>query len=153
MQMILFYSIYIHNPFYNMNTVYLDNGQPINPLGSAWVDFGLGGFLQKSDNAEWKALAGENMGKHRIPTLRNVDKRPGPGVVKAHMHNGFFKSLEDVVHFYNTRDTKTWPAPEVNQNIENEFTGNLLLTKDEEKAIVAFMKTLSDGYVMKPGNR
>jgi cytochrome c peroxidase len=140
------------NPFYRMNTVYLDNGEPINPLGPAWIDFGLGAFLLESSNPEWQAMAAENMGKHRIPTLRNVDKRPGPGNVKAYMHNGVFKSLEDVVHFYNTRDSKPWPAPEVNSNIENEFTGNLLLTKDEEKAIVAFMKTLSDGYVVKNRN-
>ena len=141
------------NPFYQMNTVYLDNGNPINPQGSAWIDYGLGAFLQKSSNPEWQAMAAENMGKHRIPTLRNVDKRPGPGIVKAYMHNGVFKSLEEVVHFYNTRDTKPWPAPEVNQNMEHEFTGNLSLTSDEEKAIVAFMKTLSDGYVVKTSNR
>lgn len=141
------------NPFYRMNTVYLDNGQPINPLGSAWIDYGLGGFLQETTNPpEWRAMAAENMGKQRIPTLRNVDKRPGPGNVKAYMHNGVFKSLEEVVHFYNTRDVAQWPAPEVNQNIERDMTGNLSLTSAEEKAIVAFLKTLSDGYMAKPGN-
>ena len=35
-------------------------------------------------------------------TLRNVDKRPGKGFTKAYMHNGVFKSLETVMHFYNT---------------------------------------------------
>jgi len=141
------------NPFYMMNSVYLDNGEPVNPLGPDWIDYGLGGFLEETTNPEWQAMAQENMGKHRIPTLRNVDKRPGKGNIKAYMHNGVLKSLEDVVHFYNTRDVKPWPAPEVNQNIERDMTGNLLLSIDEEKAIVAFLKTLSDGYAEKPGNR
>ena len=37
--------------------------------------------------------------------MRNVDMRPRPDFVKAYMHNGYFKSLKAVVHFYNTRDT------------------------------------------------
>lgn len=41
-------------------------------------------------------------GWFRNMTLRNVDKRPGEGFTKAYMHNGVFKSLESVVHFYNT---------------------------------------------------
>jgi cytochrome c peroxidase len=44
------------------------------------------------------------LGKFKVPTLRNVDKRPNTSFVKAYGHNGYFKSLEDIVHFYNTRD-------------------------------------------------
>jgi cytochrome c peroxidase len=40
----------------------------------------------------------------QVQTLRNVDMRPCPTFVKAHMHNGYLKSLKEVVHFYNTRD-------------------------------------------------
>ena len=40
----------------------------------------------------------------KVPTLRNVDKRPSPGFVKAFGYNGYFKSLKEIVHFYNTRD-------------------------------------------------
>ena len=36
--------------------------------------------------------------------MRGVDKRPSPDFVKAYMHNGVFKSLKDVVHFYNKRN-------------------------------------------------
>lgn len=43
-----------------------------------------------------------NPGWFRNATLRNVDKRPGKGFTKAYMHNGVFKSLETVTHFYNT---------------------------------------------------
>jgi hypothetical protein len=43
-------------------------------------------------------------GRFRVPTSRNVDKRPRPDFVKAYGHNGYFESLKEIVHFYNTRD-------------------------------------------------
>jgi len=135
------------NPFYDMDEVYLDDGSPINPMGDMWIDKGLGGFLNTFPEGSFeKNKAAENMGKHKVPTLRNVDKRPGNGFTKAYLHNGVFKSLKEVVHFYNTRDVETWPPPEVAANVNTEELGNLGLTEDEEDAIVAFMKTLSDGY-------
>lgn len=132
------------NPFYDMDTVYLDDGSPINPEGAAWIDPGLGGFLLT--RPEWSYLAVVNMGKHKVPTLRNVAKGPGKNFPKAFTHNGVFKSLEEVVHFYNTRDVEAWPPPEVAANVNTDELGNLGLTAEEEAAIVAFMKTLSDGY-------
>jgi cytochrome c peroxidase len=132
------------NPFYEMDEQYDSDGNPFNPDGDTWVDLGLGGFL--STRPEWAAMAAENMGKHKVPTLRNVDKRPGNNFLKAYMHNGVFKTLEEVVHFYNTRDAETWPPPEVPENVNTGELGDLGLTGEEEAAIVAFMKTLSDGY-------
>ena len=92
-------------------------------------------------------------GKHKIPSLRNV------AVTAPYEHNGVFKTLEQVVHFYNTRDTlgwvidnneagfgvTGWPKPEVSENI-NTTIGNLGLKPEEEEAIVAFLKTLTDNY-------
>jgi len=119
-----------------------------NPDGAEWIDPGLGGFLKEAGysadiyEAQW--------GKHKVPTLRNVDRRPDDGFVKAFGHNGVFKSLEDIVHFYNTRDVEDWPESEVSENINTDELGDLELTPEEEAAIVAFMKTLSDGYVPAP---
>ena len=62
------------NPFYAMDEVYLDNGDPINPEGADWIDPGLGGFLQT--RPEWEDMADANMGKHKVPTLRNVGLAP-----------------------------------------------------------------------------
>ncbi len=90
------------------------------------------------------------MGKHKVPTLRNVAKAPTPNFPKAYMHNGVFKTLKEVVHFYNTRDVDpSWPAPEVADNINTDELGNLGLSDQEEDAVVAFMETLSDGYINK----
>jgi cytochrome c peroxidase len=57
--------------------------------------------------------------------------------------------LQEIVHFYNTRDVPDagWPAPEVADNVNKIELGNLNLNHGEELAIVAFLKTLSDGYV------
>jgi len=141
------------NPFYEMDEVYLGDGSPINPMGADWVDYGLGGFLAGHSNPDWQAMADENMGKHKVPTLRNVGKANGNGFPKAYMHNGVFKSLEEVVHFYNTRDVDgagwngvPWADPEVPENVNTDELGNLGLTDEEEDALVAFLETLSDGY-------
>ena len=128
------------NPFYHM---------PYNPDGENWVDTGLGGFLQAAGYAE--TVWGPEWGKQKVPTLRNVDLRPAKKFVKAYSHNGYFKSLEEIVHFYNTRDVPGvgWPVPEVAANINMAEMGNLGLNRGEELAIVAFLQTLSDGYVPK----
>ena len=139
------------NPWYRMDS-------KSNPAGKAWVDRGLGGFL--ATVPRFAGRADENLGKHKVPTVRNVDLRPHPEFVKAYMHNGVMKTLKEVVHFYNTRDTKPvcsatdmplpgtncWPAPEIADNVNTEELGDLGLTEDEEWAIVAFMRALSDGW-------
>jgi cytochrome c peroxidase len=149
------------NPFYDMDEEFLDNGEPINPEGRDWVDPGLGGFLVT--RPEWANRAAENLGKMKVPTLRNVGKGFGEGFPKAYAHNGYFKSLKSITHFYNTRDVKPtcpdpftlekdalrmgcWPAPEVTENVNTDELGNLGLTTEEEDAIVTFMMILSDGY-------
>ena len=133
------------------NPVYLTN--------PGFIDKGLGGFL--ASRPDYAQFAEQNKGKVKVPTLRNVDKRPSPDFVKAFGHNGYFKSLEAIVHFYNTRDVlprcetvgspnpgvNCWPAPEVSANINTAELGNLKLSPAEEDALVAFLKTLSDGYM------
>ena len=128
-------------------------GTPKNPENPVYdddpdfIDTGLGGFLMT--RKEHQHLAYENWGKHKVPTLRNVGKGPNENFPKAYMHNGVFKSLKEVVHFYNTRDVEEWPDPEVAKNVNDAELGDLGLTDAEEDAIVAFMHTLSDGYKLK----
>jgi len=140
-----------------------------NPAGEAYVDTGVGSFLRslQSDSGQlnpdsvWVKLAPKFDAKFQVPTLRNVDMRPTPSFVKAYMHNGYFKSLKEVVHFYNTRDVLAkcqandpgekvtcWPASEDSTNLNKRQLGNLKLTEQEEDALVAFLKTLTDGYLV-----
>jgi cytochrome c peroxidase len=127
----------LENPFYTIPKNW-------NPDQEAWIDYGLGGFLK---GAGFPAEVYEpELGKQKVPTLRNVDLRPYPEFVKAYGHNGYFKSLEEIVHFYNTRDVETWPAAEYADTMNTDELGDLDLTAAEEATIVTFMKTLSDGY-------
>ncbi len=114
------------NPTYRM-------ARPFNPQGKKFVDLGLGPIIgDPSQN-----------GKVKVPTLRNVDKRPSPSFVKAYMHNGIFKSLKDVVHFHNARDVEGLAA-DVPANVDDLNVGHLGLTDAEENDIVAFLKALTD---------
>jgi len=143
-------------------------GYVANPAGRSYIDGGVGSFLVKSNllsapsipDAQWLPLAPQNKGRFQVPTLRNVDKRPYPDFVKAYCHNGYFKSLKKIVHFYNTRDAllrchandpgegvTCWPAPESTANMNTKTVGNLGLTDTEEDELVSFMQTLTDGYM------
>ena len=147
---------------------------PENPFSIAnpdWRDPGLAGFLETVPN--YAKYASTNLGKQKVPTLRNVglgscEALEADGcIVKAYTHNGYFKSLKGIVHFYNTRDVKPscesmsifdateavalandcWPDPEVADNVNTDELGNLGLTDEEEDALVAFMQAMSDGYL------
>ena len=138
------------------NPVYLARGWE-------WLDEGLGGFLES--RPEYAGMAEEYMGSQKVPTLRNVNLRPDPAFVKAFAHNGYFKTLKGIVHFYNTRDVKPvcddpfttaadamdngcWPEAEFTESVNDDELGNLKLSDEQEDAIVAFLKTLSDGYMI-----
>jgi cytochrome c peroxidase len=119
----------------------------------------LGAVLRHDDTLREQANA--NIRKFKVPTLRNVDRRPDPEFVRAYMHNGYFRSLEQVVDFYNTRDLKLrcsnrftdvetaeqegcWPEPGIANTINTGDLGNLGLNDQESADLVAFLKALSD---------
>lgn len=131
----------------------------INPDGDNWVDEGLGDVLRHDDTL--REQANDNIGKFKVPTLRNTDQRPSADFVRSYMHNGYFRSLEQVVDFYNSRDTKPrcsdrftdaetaerlgcWPEPEISANLNRSELGNLGLSAQEQTDLVSFLKTLSD---------
>jgi len=180
------------NRFYGM-TDKASNPAGYNPLGKNFIDYGLGGFMYPKmgkpagDLAEGDPLMID--GTFKAPSLRNVDKRPNLSTTKAYMHNGVFKTLQQVVHFYNTRNLTSvsgevidftkpnpyaglkgkplWPVPEypsaltlINPqglpgsnergNPASEQIGNMQLLASDEADLVAFLRTLSDGYWKKP---
>jgi hypothetical protein len=111
-------------------------------------------------------------GQMQVSSVRNVamtppqcptTEAPGPYFQKAFFHNGYIKSLKQLVHFYNTRDlfaynvtsgncpagttekVDCWPMPEVRNNLDMTV-GNLGLTDQEENLVVIAMQTLTDGF-------
>lgn len=110
-----------------------------NGKGADFVDNGL--FDNpKVDDPELK-------GAFRVSSLRNI------AVTAPYMHNGVFRNLETVVHFYNSRDVAgalnpetqaPWAAAEIDATKNVDELGDLGLTDAEVKAIVAFLNTLTD---------
>ena len=155
------------DPFYHNIGIPYNRKIPNNP----GPDKGLGGH----------AVDSQFDGEFRTPTLRNVDLRPNKRFIKAYGHNGYFKSLESIVHFYNTADVdgetaarfgivrcpsekkmteaeakraNCWPEPETKGDrlAIPAVVGDLHLNSCDESAIVAYLKTLSDTKrVRKPG--
>jgi cytochrome c peroxidase len=124
-----------------------------------YFDLGLCG-PDRTDLREHK----EYCGRFKTPSLRNVALR------KVYFHNGGFDSLEQVVRFYVQRDTaphKWYPQKpgggvhtfddqpagmEANVNMEAPFGGKPgdqpALNEREIADVVAFLKTLTDGYAV-----
>ena len=164
-------------------------GFTLNPDGFGWRDLGIGNFLRSGpgtfpnpNQPDWLSLAPSVDGQMQVMTARDVALTPPqcptteagtgkPYFQKEFFHNGYIKSLKQLVHFYNTRDFQAtpagvsfafpvtsghcppgtvervtcWPQPEVKNNIDMT-TGALGLTDTEENQIVAFLQTLTDGY-------
>jgi cytochrome c peroxidase len=160
-------------------------GQTGNPLGFAYRDLGLGTFLRggfasgPTPNSTWTQYAPATDGQMQTSTARNVamtppqcptTEAPGPYFQKEFFHNGYIKSLKQLVHFYNTRDVykydvtsghcppgttekvDCWPKPEVPNNVDMSV-GNLGLTDEEEDQLVAFLQTLTDVFTRPYENR
>ncbi|WP_433829367.1 cytochrome-c peroxidase [Flavobacterium anhuiense] len=75
------------------------------------------------------------VGAFKTPTVRNA------AITAPYMHNGIFKTLEEVVDFYNKGGGQGLGYEVENQTLPFD---ELKLTKKEEKALVAFMKALTD---------
>lgn len=144
-------------------------GVPRNPEIAAnrdpkYVDLGICGPDRKD-----LATETEFCGMFKSPTLRNAATR------QVFFHNGRFHTLEDMMHFYVERDTdpeKWYPTvkgkvvkfddlpPRYHNNIDlldaplNRKKGDAPALNDEEISdVIAFLKTLSDGYSTTSGGR
>ena len=154
------------NPFYGMPAAW-------NPDGENYIDYGLGGYLKSAGKPA--EVYEPELGKMKVPTLRNVDLRPSDDFVKAYGHNGYFKSLDEIVFFYHWRGMmdgggcmgggdmggggmggggmggncegmeSMFPPPEVDAN----RTPLGMFPRPMVDNIVAFLKTLSDGYFVR----
>ncbi|HEX9150707.1 MAG TPA: cytochrome c peroxidase [Flavobacterium sp.] len=113
------------NPFYNQSPA-------VNPAGVNFIDLGIGAIVSQP----------EHHGKFRVPTLRNI------AISAPYFHNGSFKTLKEVIHFYNVRavNPSTFAAPEVLENVNTDELGDLKMTFQEESQLEAFLGTLTDHY-------
>ncbi len=135
---------------------------PRNAADAAYNDLGLCGPFRETppakDAKNTKDKDPTTCGLFKTPTLRNV------ALTGPYMHNGVFDNLRDAVAFYATRDTdpKKWfPDGKKFNDLPAQYHGNVdvetppyqrrpgqraQLNDEEIDDIVAFLKTLTDGY-------
>jgi cytochrome c peroxidase len=122
-----------------------------------YFDLGICGPYRQdvSENAQF-------CGMFVTPTLRNVATR------KVFFHNGVFTSLQQVMDFYAFRDVqpqRVYPGGSKYDDIPPKYQANVdvvdppfdrnlgdppAITEPDEADIIAFLRTLTDGYEAKP---
>jgi cytochrome c peroxidase len=112
-----------HGGYLQKNRLYENNG-----LDSVFSDNGYGSFTGNSfDN-----------GKFKVPSLRNI------ALTAPYMHDGRFKTLEEVLDHYNEHVQQTSTLSPL-MNVSNDPAGTTLnLTQQEIDDIIVFLHTLTD---------
>ena len=109
-------------PLYTSND-YFNNGLDAAPTLTEFPDLGLG------------VVTGElyDNGKFRSPSLRNIE------FSAPYMHDGRFETLEEAIDHYSN-------GIHFSENLDPNLDPNnpLNFTEEEKKALIAFLKTLSD---------
>ncbi len=97
-----------------------------NGLDAKFSDMGRGTITGRDSDA----------GKFATPSLRNI------ALTAPYMHDGRFGTLEEVIEHYSTGVKR---SATLDPNIAKHPEGGLHLPKADQAALVAFLKTLSDG--------
>lgn len=111
-----------------------NNGFANNGLDTKFKDPGLGAQTGRE----------HDRGRFAVPSLRNV------ALTAPYMHDGRFKSLEEVVSHY---ASGVKPSPTLDPNLAKHARRGLELSAADQKAIVAFLKTLTDPKLSARGLR
>ncbi|NKB23274.1 MAG: c-type cytochrome [Kiritimatiellae bacterium] len=100
-----------------------------NGLDVVFTD--LGRYLMTSNAAD--------KGKFKVPSLRNT------AITAPYMHDGRFKTLEEVIEHYNSGVRR---SATLDPNLAKHPPEGLNLSEADKKALVAFLKTLTDEKYM-----
>ncbi|MGB9992398.1 cytochrome-c peroxidase [Massilia sp. SM-13] len=130
---------------------YYNLGVPRRPGSAPGADLGLCG-PERSDLLARSDLCGA----FKVPSLRNVATR------QVFFHNGAVGSLREAVRFHVQRDSdpRAWYGGEMYEDLPPQYRANVVrgapfdrgagsapaLSETEIDEVVAFLKTLSDGY-------
>lgn len=81
----------------------------------------------------------KDIGKMKVPTLRNI------ALTAPYMHDGRFKTLDEVVNFY--LDSVRMDSPNLDEHMEM-LTNRPFFNESDRNALVAFLKTLTDSTLI-----
>jgi len=102
-----------------------------NGLDSAFKDLGRYALTRREGDE----------GKFAVPSLRNV------AVTAPYMHDGRFRTLDEVVEHYCTGMVR---SATLDPNLAKHPDGGIPLSDSDKRALVAFLKTLTDEKYLQP---
>jgi cytochrome c peroxidase len=105
---------------------YRNNGIPVNPK-----------FAEDEEGRKRVTGVEEDFYKFRVPSLRNVE------FSFPYMHDGRFGNLESVLDFYSDGMTENGGIVD-SLLVKEDGSLGIDLTEEDKKAIIAFLKTLTD---------
>jgi cytochrome c peroxidase len=85
----------------------------------------LGGVSNKATDYGW----------YKVPSLRNI------ALTAPYMHDGRFKTLEEVIDFYSEG---VRPSVNIDTKMGYAHQGGVRLSAEDKRKVVAFLRTLSD---------
>ncbi len=102
--------------------------------------------LAEHDLGRWQITgAAQDRGKFKTPSLRNI------AVTAPYMHDGRFQTLEQVVEHYSSGVQRT---DTLDPNLAKHPVAGLQLSRADQHALVAFLKTLTDDeFIASPSPR
>ncbi len=114
------------------------HGGPASPLFTD-NDFHNNGLDETFSDQGYGAVTGNSydMGKFKTPTLRNVE------LTAPYMHDGRFKTLQEVIEHYNSGIKHNSPNLDPIMNLPS-FQNGLNLNPQQKADLIAFLKTLTD---------
>jgi cytochrome c peroxidase len=103
--------------------------------GDEFKNIGLYDEKKYVDKGRYEITGNPNdLGKFKVPGLRNV------GMTGPYMHDGSFKTLEDVIDYYsNIYDFVSKPI-----NLDTTLIKPIQFTEGEKKDLIAFLHSLTD---------
>ncbi|MEO6130328.1 MAG: cytochrome c peroxidase [Saprospiraceae bacterium] len=130
------------NPFYpglsGPDCAHCHNGS--NFRNNKYLNNGLDDEASITDiGRQSVSLNPDDKGKFKVPSLRNI------ALTAPYMHDGRFKSLEDVIDHY---DHNIKPSTSLDPVLEERRETGLHLSAQDKSDLVAFLKTLTDQQLL-----
>lgn len=105
-----------------------------------YMNNGLDGDAEMTDLGRWEVTEIEkDKGKFKVPSLRNIE------LTAPYMHDGRFSTLEEVVDHY---DHGLKQSSNIDPALVQTIDKGLMLSDQDKKDLIAFMKTLTDQKMM-----
>ncbi len=120
------------------------HGSPATPLWTTNMFMNNAKDIDFNEKGDRSTVTGnpKDRGKYRVPTLRNI------ALTAPYMHDGRYKTLDEVLEFYNSGLKR---SPYVDPLMINVNHGGMHLSPDQLNDLKTFLRTLTDSsFIINP---